>query len=64
MLKVSDPQPIFAVTELTVKGYVKWLRDRGIDVHEFAKSYVDRTEQLGYPPSLADSVQEFVSVVR
>jgi hypothetical protein len=51
---------MFAVTDLTVKGYVKWLRDRGVDVHEFAKSYVDRTEQLGYPPNLGDAVHEFV----
>lgn len=64
MLSVSDPQPMFAVTDLTVKGYVKWLRDRGVDVHEFAKSYVDRTEQLGYPPNLGDAVHEFVRAPR
>lgn len=60
MLSVSDPQPLYGATELTVRGYVKWLRDKGIDAHEFAKSYVDRTEQLGYAPSLAESVHEFV----
>lgn len=60
MLSVSDPQPMFAVTDLTVKGYDKWLRDNGFDGHEFAKAYVDRTEQLGYPPNLAACVHEFV----
>lgn len=59
MLMVSDPQPVYAVTELTIKGYAKWLRDRGYDVHEFATAYVERTVELGYPPSLADSVNEF-----
>lgn len=58
MLFVSEPQPRW-IPELTVKGYVKWLRDRGVDVHEFATSYAARTELLGYPPDLAESVRDF-----
>jgi hypothetical protein len=60
MLSVSEPQPLHGATELAVRGYVKWLRDKGVDVHEFAKSYVDRTEQLGYPPALSQCIHEFV----
>lgn len=60
MISVSDPQPSWT-SDLTVKGYVKLLRDKGIDVHEFATSYVNRTVQLGYAPNLHMSVQEFVS---
>jgi hypothetical protein len=59
-LLISDPQPRW-IPELTVKGYVKWLRDRGMDVHEFATAYANRTDLLGYPPDLAESVREFYS---
>lgn len=42
-------------------GHVKWLRDKGVDVHEFATQYVDRTVMLGYPPDLGMCAREFVS---
>lgn len=60
MLSVSDPQPRFDVDKLSVHKYVMWLRNKGLDVHEFATSYVNRTAELGYAPNLDLSVQEFM----
>lgn len=59
MLKVSDFQVPW-MSGIFVHGHVKSLRDRGLDVHEFATEYVNRTEQLGYAPDLAMSVREFM----
>lgn len=62
-LTVSDPQPRW-IPELSVKGYVHWLRSKGVDPHEFAESYVRRTTLLGYPPDIAESAIQFVTEKR
>lgn len=58
-MQVSDPQRL-TIPNIYVEGFVAWLRQRGLDAHEFAKSYVDRTEQLGYAPDLKLAAEEFV----
>lgn len=60
---VSDPQRL-TMPENFVHGYVHYLRRHGVDPHEFATEYVERTEQLGYAPDLTIAVREFVDSVR
>jgi hypothetical protein len=55
---VSDPQRL-AMPDNYVHGFVHWLRNLGVDPHEFAYSYVQRTDELGYAPDLAMAVREF-----
>lgn len=59
MITVSDPQRL-TMPEVSVYGWVEWLRQADVDVHEFAKEYVDRTAQLGYAPDLHMSAVQFV----
>lgn len=47
-----------------VHGFVYWLRAKGVDPHEFATSYMLRTNQLGYAPDLQASVHEFIRKAR
>lgn len=60
MLRVSDPQRL-TIQEITVRGFIHHLTSRGLDPHEFATEYAERTEALGYPPSIAQSVKQFMT---
>jgi hypothetical protein len=59
-MMVSEPQRL-TMSENFVRGLAHWVANKGVDPHEFAKSYVDRTVQLGYAPDLKVAAQEFVS---
>lgn len=59
MITVSEPQRL-SFSDYYVPGFVSWLRNKGVDVHEFATAYVERTSQLGYAPDLKVSAEEFV----
>jgi hypothetical protein len=59
-MQVSEPQRL-TMPENFVRGFAHWVANKGVDPHEFAKSYVDRTVQLGYAPDLKQAAQEFVS---
>ena len=59
-MRVSEPQRL-TMPDNFVRGFAHWIADKGADPHEFAKTYVDRTEQLGYAPDLKAAAQEFVS---
>lgn len=59
MLTISEPQVAYEVDKLKIHRHLMWLRNRGMDVHEFATSYVNRTVELGYAPDLEMSASEF-----
>ncbi len=58
-LTVSDPQRL-TMSDFLVPGVVKWVRDKGLDVHEFSTAFVNRTAELGYAPDIKMAAEEFV----
>lgn len=58
-ITISEPQRL-TITPRLIARNVQRLRSFGMDVHEFATAYVDRTELLGYPPDLLKSATEFI----
>lgn len=58
-MQVSDPQRL-TMPDNYAAGFVDWIVRKGLDPHEFSTAYVERTEQLGYPPDLHLCAQMFV----
>lgn len=59
-MTVSDPQRL-TVQDSTVKGVVNYLSSHGLDPHEFATSFVNRTATLGYAPNILMCLKEFLT---
>lgn len=59
MINVSAPQHLYDVDPSMVSSFVTKLHKFGLDAHEFATEYVNRTAELGYAPDLGESILEF-----
>lgn len=58
-LSISDPQRL-TMPEWGARRVVNILMGKGVDPHEFATAYTNRTVELGYAPSLIMSAKEFL----
>jgi hypothetical protein len=58
-MTVADPQRL-TVHDSTVRAVVNYVTSRGLDPHEFATSFVNRTATLGYPPNIMMCLKEFL----
>lgn len=58
-MEVSDPQRL-TMSDNFVRGMAHWVANKGLDPHEFATAYVNRTSELGYAPDLRMMAESFV----